>query len=181
MTVQQQKQISKFLSLILRHKPELIGLELDVNGWASVPDLLQRLSTPLTFEELKEIVDTNDKQRFAFNEDQTMIRASQGHSISRLDLDLSPQQPPENLYHGTVAQYIQAIQEEGLQKMSRQYVHLSHEWETAIKVGSRRGKAIVLHIRAGEMHREGYAFYLSENGVWLTDTVPPGFIDVKNN
>lgn len=175
------KHISKFLSLVLRHRPEQIGLQLDANGWADVDELIERLNahdTPLDFELLEEIVVTNDKQRFAFNADLTKIRASQGHSIA-VDLALQPVQPPGKLYHGTVATFIDAIKVNGLQKMSRQHVHLSSDEATAIKVGSRRGKPVILTIDAAGMHADGFLFYLSENGVWLTDQVPVAYISFQ--
>jgi putative RNA 2'-phosphotransferase len=175
------KHISKFLSLVLRHKPERINLQLDANGWADVDELIKQLNAhdvPLDFELLEEIVITNDKQRFAFNADLTGIRASQGHSIN-VDLALQPVQPPGKLYHGTVARFMDAIKIDGLQKMSRQHVHLSSDEATAIKVGSRRGKPVILSIDAAGMHADGFLFYLSENGVWLTDEVPVAYIMFK--
>ena len=174
-----KKNISKFLSFILRHSPETIDLDLDENGWADVEELISKAArhqTPFTKEELEEIVTDNDKQRFAFNDDHTKIRASQGHSVN-IQLDLASQQPPELLYHGTVQKFLSNIQQEGLQKMSRQHVHLSEDKATAEKVGSRRGVPVILNIRSGQMHQDGIAFYLSENGVWLTDHVPVKYID----
>lgn len=176
MTPQYKKQISKFLSLILRHQPEKIGLQLDENGWALINDVLDKSNLKFTFVELEEIVVTNDKQRFSFNEDKTKIRANQGHSLKTIDLDLKAQVPPEFLFHGTVERFIGSIKSKGLQKMKRQHVHLSKDKETAVKVGSRRGKPIILTIKSLEMHNEGYQFYKSENGVWLTDKVPFEFI-----
>lgn len=176
MTPQYKKQISKFLSLILRHQPEKIGLQLDENGWALINDVLDKSNLKFTFVELEEIVVTNDKQRFSFNEDKTKIRANQGHSLKTIDLDLEAQVPPEFLFHGTVERFIGSIKSKGLQKMKRQHVHLSINKETAIKVGTRRGKPIILTIKSLEMHNGGYQFYKSENGVWLTDKVPFEFI-----
>lgn len=179
MNDKQKKNISKFLSLILRHSPETIDLRLDENGWADVEELISksaRHQTPFTKEELEEIVEDNDKQRFAFNDDHSKIKANQGHSVN-IQLDLAPQPPPELLYHGTVQKFLQNIQQEGLQKMSRQHVHLSEDKATAEKVGSRRGIPVILNIRSGQMHQDGIAFYLSENGVWLTDHVPVKYID----
>jgi len=180
MTEQYKNKISKFLSLILRHQPEKIGLELDENGWAFVNDILEKSKLQFTFEALEEIVITNDKKRFSFNEDKTKIRANQGHSLKTINLDLVAQTPPEFLFHGTVERFIPAIKLEGLQKMKRQHVHLSLDKETALKVGSRRGKAIILVVRALEMQNKGHKFYKSENGVWLTDVVPSDFIDFNN-
>ena len=179
MKEQRKKKISKYLSLILRHKPEKIGLELDQNGWASVLDIINKSGVDFTMEEIYEVVKTNDKQRFALNYNNTKIRANQGHSIKTIDLGLEAQSPPEFLYHGTVAAFIGNIKEKGLLKMNRQHVHLSKDRETAIKVGSRRGQAIILSIRAKAMESKGFRFYLSDNGVWLTDTVPAEFIEFK--
>ena len=178
------KRISKFLSLVLRHQPEHINLELDKNGWAIIEELIKKSkSKNITFSttDLEEIVTTNDKQRFAFNEEKTKIRANQGHSVKTIDLELKPQQPPAFLYHGTVSKFMHAIRQHGLQKRSRQHVHLSKDVETATKVGSRRGQPIILSIRALDMFNNGFKFYCSENGVWLTDHVPAEFIDFKMN
>jgi putative RNA 2'-phosphotransferase len=172
------KHISKFLSLVLRHKPEQINIQLDVNGWADVDTLIERSNAhavPLNFELLEEIVIQNDKQRFSFNEDYTRIRANQGHSVE-IDLALQAVQPPEKLYHGTAAKFIDAIKINGLQKMDRQHVHLSRDEETAVKVGSRRGKPVILVIDTAKMYDDGFVFYVSENGVWLTDNVPVEYI-----
>lgn len=179
MNEQPIKGTSKFLSLVLRHKPETIGLQLDENGWANVEELITksavtgRIYTP---EDLEEMVATNDKKRFAFNEDRTRIRANQGHSIT-VELNLPATEPPEWLYHGTPEKFVAAIRAEGLQKMERQHVHLSGDRETARKVGSRRGRPVILVIRSGQMHRDGHVFYISENGVWLTDHVPESYIE----
>ena len=177
-----KKQISKFLSLVLRHQPDYIGLQLDDNGWADVETLIERSKSRnlhFSFDELEEIVVTNDKQRFAFNGDKSKIRANQGHSVKFIDLQLEAVQPPEYLYHGTVTKFIESIRTVGLQKRSRQHVHLSKDRDTAIKVGSRRGVPIILNIRSLEMHNKGFVFYRSENNVWLTDHVPVEFIVFK--
>lgn len=181
MNEKETKRISKFLSLILRHNPQTIGIELDKNGWANVEELRSKCAkrkVSFTRDQLEEVVETNDKQRFTFNEDKTKIRASQGHSIS-IDLELKEQEPPEYLYHGTVAKFMDSIKSQGLKKISRQHVHLSYERETATKVGSRRGKPIILSVRSGEMFRNNMKFYRSKNGVWLTDNVPDNFIEFK--
>jgi putative RNA 2'-phosphotransferase len=170
---------SKFLSLVLRHAPETIKLQLDKNGWADVDELIaqcNQFGKKLDFDLLEEVVETNDKKRFAFNEDLTKIRASQGHSID-VDLGLNPTQPIGFLYHGTVKEFIDSIKKDGLQKMSRQHLHLSKDLETAIKVGSRRGKPIILTIDAPKMAADGFLFYLSENNVWLTENVPAEYIE----
>lgn len=174
------KNISKFLSLVLRHSPETIELKLDENGWADVDELILKCNkkgsqNQMTAERLDYVVENNDKKRFTFNEDKTKIRASQGHSIS-VELNLNEAEPSEFLYHGTVDKFLENIKKEGLQKMSRQHVHLSEDHETAIKVGSRRGAPQILTIRSGEMHQDGFKFYLSENNVWLTDEVPAKYI-----
>jgi putative RNA 2'-phosphotransferase len=169
---------SKFLSYVLRHKPEAIGVTLDQNGWVETGVLLEacRLHNhPLTREELEEVVRSNDKQRFAFSEDGSKIRASQGHSIE-IELDYWVIEPPELLYHGTATRYLASIQEQGLVKGKRHHVHLSGDVETARKVGMRHGKPVVFQIAAGEMRRNGFVFYLSANGVWLTDHVPTRYI-----
>lgn len=172
------KDLSKLLSLVLRHKPEVIGIELDANGWVDVDFLLlklQKKASGVDIEGLKQIVADSDKQRFAFNDDFTKIRANQGHSVS-VDLEFKPVTPPEFLYHGTVERFIGSITQEGLKKGTRQHVHLSRDLETAVKVGSRRGKPVILTIRSGDMAASGYAFYCSENGVWLCDAVPADYL-----
>lgn len=174
----QLKHISKFMSLVLRHRPEQIGLQLDEEGWADVNELVEKLNASgagLTHELLDTVVTTNDKKRFAFNSDKTRIRASQGHSVD-IDLALEPIVPPAVLYHGTAENNRSSILSSGIQKGERQHVHLSHEKETAVKVGSRHGKPIVLTIDAATMHTDGHLFYLSANGVWLTEFVDPKYI-----
>lgn len=169
---------SKFLSLVLRHRPELIGISLDKNGWADVNELLAKMENhgePVSKEMLENLVATNDKKRFAFNEDHSLLRASQGHSVE-IDLDISPAIPPAYLLHGTIEDFLPSIQMEGLQKMSRQHVHLSTDIDTAKKVGGRRGKPVILQVKAREMHEAGILFYCSANAVWLTDHVAPEFI-----
>ncbi len=176
MNEQQKKKTSKFLSYVLRHHPELINLNLDENGWTDVGELITKStndSQGFTFEELNEIVETNDKKRFIFNEDKTRIRANQGHSID-INLALVPQQPPEFLYHGTAQSNIESILEKGIEKRNRQHVHLSQDKETATKVGMRHGKPFILIINTQKMSDDGIEFYLSENDVWLTD-----FVDAK--
>lgn len=174
-------RISKFLSLVLRHKPETIGITLDENGWTPVTTLMEKLSlagTQIDIDILKHVVDTNAKKRFAFNDTFDKIRASQGHSIT-IELGYQPQVPPEILYHGTAAQYIESILSTGLNKGSRHQVHLSADINTAISVGKRHGKPVVLEVAAQKMHKDGYAFFVSENNVWLTDNVPPGYLGIK--
>ena len=169
---------SKFLSLVLRHQPEIIGLPLDDAGWADI-DVLIRLSQPhkpLTRALIEQVVEENSKQRFAISDDGRRIRANQGHSIE-VELGLQPVTPPTLLYHGTATRFVDAIRREGLVKRSRQHVHLSADAGTATTVGARHGKPVVLIVRAGEMAAVGHAFFRSENGVWLTDAVPVEFID----
>lgn len=179
MNERDRKQISKFLSLVLRHEPSRVGIKLDVSGWTSVEALLAgcRASGPrMTRETLEEIVATSPKQRFALSADGQRIRANQGHSVD-VNLGYSPATPPELLFHGTVAGALPAIREHGLSKMHRHHVHLSVDVATASLVGQRRGKPVILVVRANEMARAGHVFYVSTNGVWLTDQVPPEFIE----
>lgn len=169
---------SKFLSLVLRHQPEVIGLSLDDSGWADI-DTLIRLSQPhkpLTRALIEQVVEENSKQRFAISDDGRRIRANQGHSIE-VDLGFVPVTPPTLLYHGSATRFVDAIRREGLVKRSRQHVHLSADADTATAVGARHGKPAVLIVRAGDMAAAGHAFFRSENGVWLTDAVPVRFID----
>ncbi|HLP19405.1 MAG TPA: RNA 2'-phosphotransferase [Chitinophagales bacterium] len=172
------KGASKFISLVLRHKPEEIGLQLDDNGWADVNELITKLNAKggnLNFETLKEIVATNEKKRFSFNEDYSKIRANQGHSIE-VDVELKVVTPPNVLYHGTAERFVESIMATGLQKMSRLHVHLSANYDTAVNVGSRHGKPVVLKVDAKQMSEDGIAFYLSENGVWLVSRVDAKFL-----
>lgn len=171
--------LSKFLSLVLRHQPEVIGMQLDSEGWLPIDELIEnskQRGTPITLTLLHEIVATNDKRRFSLSDDGLRIRANQGHSIAAVELNLQPLEPPDQLFHGTVAAFIESIREQGLQKRSRNHVHLSADETTAIKVASRRGKPIVLIVEAAKMHEANYAFFCSANGVWLTDRVPVEFI-----
>ncbi len=169
--------LSRFISLVLRHKPEAIGITLDEHGWADVNELIAGVSRtqPLDMETLEEIVRTDEKQRYSFSGDKTLIRANQGHSIP-VDVELPQAEPPELLYHGTAERFTAAIEAEGLRSMSRLYVHLSKDAETARKVGSRHGKPVIYEVLAGEMSRRGFEFWLSVNGVWLTRAVPPEFL-----
>lgn len=178
MTEKEIIKTSKFLSLILRHEPERAGLKLGEAGWVGVDELLQAVNShggTLTLDQLKHIVATSDKKRFAFSDDGQRIRASQGHSIE-VDLQYPPQTPPEILYHGTATRFLDSIRQHGLQKMERHDVHLSAETRVTVQVGGRHGKPALLTIRAGDMHRAGFVFRCSANGVWLVDHVPPQFI-----
>ena len=163
---------SKFIALVLRHKPEEIGISLDEHGWANVDELIAGIAKtqPFDMAMLEEIVSSDDKQRYSFNEDKTLIRANQGHSIP-VDVELEKKIPPEILYHGTGEKYVESIERQGLIPKSRLYVHLSADYETAVKVGSRHGKPVVYTVTAGEMQKDGYVFYQSVNGVWLTKNV----------
>ncbi|SEN78553.1 putative RNA 2'-phosphotransferase [Mucilaginibacter gossypiicola] len=170
--------LSKFLSLVLRHQPETIDIKLDEQGWVTVDELLRKAQAHgknITPDVLNHIVETNTKKRFAFDDTGKKIRASQGHSVD-VELGYEPQMPPDVLYHGTGSQSVDAILQSGLEKRSRQHVHLSSDLDTAVKVGQRHGKPVILTVAAGAMHLQGHRFYLSANNVWLTDFVPAGFI-----
>ena len=173
---------SKFIALILRHKPEEIGISLDEHGWANVDDLIAGIARkhPFTLEQLEKIVASDEKQRYSFNEDKTLTRANQGHSIP-VDVELKEKEPPKYLFHGTGEKYVSSINAQGLIPKSRLYVHLSSDYETAVKVGRRHGRPFVYQIAAGEMKRDGYKFYLSVNGVWLTKEVPIQYLTVASN
>lgn len=178
MKTKQLVKLSKFLSLILRHQPERIGLSLDSHGWADVAELMikaKQAGVEFTPEILKTVVAQNNKKRFVFNEDGTKVRANQGHSIS-VDLGLKAIQPPDILYHGTATRFLESIKIEGLLSKARHHVHLSSDEKSAILVGKRHGRPVVLIIKAREMVQEGYEFYRSENGVWLTEHVPVAYI-----
>lgn len=168
---------SKYLSLILRHKPGIIGIELDEHGWAEVDELIAGVSKThtLTKELLEDIVSRDEKQRYSFNEDKTLIRANQGHSIP-VDVELPEVEPPEILYHGTGEKYVPSIDVQGLLRKSRLYVHLSADTETARKVGSRHGRPVIYAVKSGKMFRDGLTFYRSVNGVWLTKEVPTRYL-----
>jgi len=171
---------SKFLSLVLRHQPGLIGLTLDEAGGTPVDELLTKCAAAghtLSRETLEQIVRTSDKQRFAFSEDGTRIRANQGHSVT-VDLGLPPLEPPVVLLHGTTKRFLPAILSEGLAKRARHHVHLSESSATATAVGARRGESVLLKVDAARMHADGHLFYRSANGVWLTDAVPPQYLSV---
>lgn len=169
---------SRFISMILRHKPEVIGITLDENGWAKVDELIEGVNKvhPLDMETLEEIVRTNEKQRFSFNEDKAKIRANQGHTIP-VDVELEEKMPPEILYHGTGDKYVESIDATGLEPRQRLYVHLSTDREMAAKVGQRHGSPVVYCVKSGQMAQDGYKFYLSVNGVWLTKAVPVKYLE----
>ncbi|MDE7422774.1 MAG: RNA 2'-phosphotransferase [Lachnospiraceae bacterium] len=169
---------SKYISLILRHKPDVIGITLDEHGWADVGQLIEGIAKtqPFDMATLEEIVNTDNKQRYSFNEDKTLIRANQGHSIP-VDVELEEMVPPEYLWHGTSHKYVKAIDENGLIPKSRLYVHLSKDCQTAITVGKRHGNPIVYRVHSGQMAQAGYKFFCSVNGVWLTEKVPVKYLE----
>lgn len=181
MNDKEKKQVSKFLSLVLRHEPTLIGISLDEAGFVEVDSLLAAISSHhpklgVSRDNLSEVVRTNDKQRFEFDQTGDRIRARQGHSI-HVDHGLEPVEPPEFLLHGTATRVLDSIRDSGLKKMSRHHVHMHSDESTAKDVGSRHGKPALLRIRSGRMFENGFEFFVTANGVWLTDHVPPEFIE----
>lgn len=181
MTDEQRMHTSKFLSYVLRHRPDEIGIELSDAGWVDVDTLLVNAAEHghvITPEQLDEVVATNDKQRFEFSEDGSMIRARQGHSV-KVDLRYEPTVPPQVLYHGTPERNLESIRQKGLIKGKRHHVHLSENIETTMKVAMRYGKPVLLTIQAAQMHAEGLVFYRTGNRVWLTDHVPEKYIAAR--
>jgi len=173
-------QLSKFLSFVLRHQPDAVGLVLDPQGWADIDDLIEKgnaSGTAFDREDLLHVVDTSDKKRFSLSPDGRRVRAAQGHSVS-VQLGLSPQVPPAVLYHGTATRFVDSILAEGLKPQERQYVHLSADEDTAARVGKRHGTPLILKIDALRMQAAGFSFFMAENGVWLTDEVPAEFLSV---
>ncbi len=171
-------KISKYLSKHLRHQPERLGLRLVPGGWVPVADLLVRAAKdrfPITRAELEEVVARNDKQRFAFDATGNLIRANQGHSVE-VSLQLEPREPPDVLYHGTGERSVGTIEREGLRRMRRHHVHLSADMQTARRVGARHGRPVVYQVDTAAMRCAGHVFYLSENGVWLVEQVPPEYL-----
>ncbi|WP_444935229.1 RNA 2'-phosphotransferase [Microbulbifer sp. JMSA004] len=169
-------KISKYLSFLLRHEPQAIGLEIDENGWASIQELIDKTTDfELSRNIIEVVVETNDKQRFNISNDGLSIRANQGHSI-KIDLNLQLQEPPKELLHGTAARFIEAILKTGLNKRERHHVHLTESQAVAQNVGSRYGKPVILSIASKKMHENGYKFYKSSNNVWLVDCVPVKYI-----
>lgn len=171
-------KLSKFLSRILRHNPEMLGLQLDSAGWVDINALVEAINKgdkSVTLDEIKEIVDLNDKKRFSISADDCFIRANQGHTV-KVELGYESVEPPIFLYHGTIEKYIYSIRKNGLDKKERHHVHLSPDRETAAKVGRRKGKPMVLKVKAREMYLNKYEFFFTDNGVWLTSNVPPEYI-----
>ena len=172
------KSISKRLSLVLRHQPEKAGLTLGDGGWISVAELLSGLDSigwGITEADLHRVVANNDKKRFSLSDNGLLIRAAQGHSVEIVH-DFTAIIPPDTLFHGTATRFLETILEEGLKRMSRQHVHLSADAETATRVGQRHGKPVILTVASATMHANGHAFYQADNGVWLTDSVPPRYL-----
>ncbi len=181
MNEKRNKTISKFLSLVLRHQPDAIGIRLDAAGWAEVSELQAKMvshdrAPDITLEQLRHVVASNDKQRFEFDAREQRIRARQGHSID-VDHGLEPVEPPEILLHGTPVIVLDLIRETGLKKMQRHHVHLHEDQSVANDVGARRGQPVILRILAAQMHAHGHEFFVTANNVWLTDHVPPEFIE----
>lgn len=175
-------KLSIFISLVLRHEPDAAHITLDEHGWANVEELLAGINDTgrkIDMDILEEIVKTDNKRRYSFNYDKTLIRANQGHSIP-VDVELEEQEPPEFLYHGTADRFLDAIMKEGIKPMSRLYVHLSKDVDAALKVGKRHGCPVILKIHSGDMYKDGYSFYLSENGVWLTKKVDVKYLGRMN-
>lgn len=173
-------EISKFLSFVLRHQPDAIGITLDLEGWTNIAALIVAAAKDgkqLDYDLIQTVVTTSDKKRFAISEDGLRIRAVQGHSTERVDINFAPQMPPEFLYHGTATRFMESIRKEGLSPGSRQYVHLSQDEQTALAVGQRHGKPVVLKIKALLMYEQGFKFFQAENCVWLTLNVPIMFLD----
>lgn len=179
-TQKELTSISKFLSLVLRHKPQPIGLTLGEGGWVAVQDLLNQCAAckhPISLADLQLVVAGSDKQRFAFSDDGQRIRANQGHSVD-VDLGLAPIDPPDVLFHGTASRFLAEILRSGLDKRARHHVHLTQDVGVARSVGQRYGAPVVLRIRAEEMAKKGHQFCCTANGVWLTEHVPPEFLEV---
>ncbi|WP_368499687.1 RNA 2'-phosphotransferase [Herbiconiux sp. A18JL235] len=174
-------EVSRFLSYVLRHRPEAIGLELDTQGWAEIDALIAAAGASgrrLEPETIRAVVEGSDKKRFALSADGRRIRAVQGHSVATVDIHREPKTPPKTLFHGTATRFLASIQAEGLRRGRRHHVHLSADPATAEAVGRRYGTPVVLVVEAGRMHEEGLAFFQADNGVWLTDAVPPRFLRV---
>ncbi|MEL6253085.1 MAG: RNA 2'-phosphotransferase [Bacteroidota bacterium] len=178
LTKKEEIKHGRFLSMVLRHKPEVIDIQLDTQGWVEIKDLLAKLKDygrPISKSDLVQIVENNNKKRYVISDDGKRIRASQGHSID-IELEYSPMEPPEMLYHGTADRFLHSIFKTGLDKRKRHHVHLSADLDTASQVGKRHGKLVILKVAAAEMHKAGHKFYCTPNGVWLTESVPVEFL-----
>lgn len=177
----QLEKTSRYISFLLRHRPEAAGLTLDEHGWANTTELIECVSKTrhITMTLLEQIVSTDEKQRYAFNADKSLIRANQGHSIP-VDVELIPSAPPKKLWHGTAKKYVDSIDENGLLSQTRLYVHLSADYQTAVTVGRRHGEPVVYTIDSAQMYADGYIFYKSVNGVWLTKNVPAIYLQKEN-
>ena len=176
----QLSEISKFLSYVLRHQPDTVGIKLDLEGWTDIAALIAAAANndkQLDRNLIQTVVTTNDKKRFAISEDGLRIRAVQGHSTESVDIKYVEKIPPEFLYHGTATRFMESIRKEGLLAGSRQYVHLSQDEQTALAIGRRHGKPIVLKIEALRVHKQGFKFFQAENGIWLTEKVPAQFLE----
>ncbi|WP_413927491.1 RNA 2'-phosphotransferase [Clostridioides sp. ES-S-0108-01] len=179
-SMSKKDNLSVFISLILRHKPETIGIKLDNYGYADVNELIGNINSTgrnINMEILEQIVKEDDKQRYSFNDDRSKIRANQGHSIN-VDVELKELEPPKYLYHGTATRFLDNIKNEGIIKQNRLYVHLSNDIDTAAKVGKRHGVPVVLKINTGKMYENGYKFYLSENNIWLCEYIPFEYVEI---
>jgi len=179
----QLSEISKFLSYVLRHQPDAIGITLDLDGWTDIALLITAAAKDgkqLDRDLIQAVVTTSDKKRFAISEDGLRIRAVQGHSTESVDISYVEKVPPEFLYHGTATQFLDSIRKDGLLPGSRQYVHLSQDEQTALAVGQRHGKPVALKIKALLMHEQGFKFFQAENGVWLVNDVPPEQLNSSN-
>jgi putative RNA 2'-phosphotransferase len=173
---------SKYLSRHLRHHPERIGLTLEPGGWIPVDALLRACRSQafaLTLDDLRQVVERNDKQRFSFDETGTRIRANQGHSVA-VDLELEPASPPALLFHGTGVRFLDSIMRAGLTRAGRHHVHLSSDTATATRVGARHGRPVVLEVAATRMREDGFTFYVTSNGIWLTLAVPTAYLKVHS-
>jgi putative RNA 2'-phosphotransferase len=177
-------EVSKFLSYVLRHEPQAIGLTLNQEGWVSINELIAcatKNGKTINQDLINTVVETNDKKRFEISSNGLQIRAVQGHSAQSVNLSYTPTIPPETLFHGTATRFLDSILSKGLLSGVRQYVHLSHTIQTAIEVGQRHGKPVVLEIKAQLMHQQGFIFFQAQNGVWLTDHVPIEFLSSINS
>lgn len=175
----QTDEVSKFLSFVLRHKPEAIGLVLEVEGWADIASLIQcaiQSGRSLDNEVIRKVVESSDKKRFLISEDGLRIRAQHGHSTQNVSVTHDEKIPPPILFHGTATRFLSSILEQGLKPCNRHYVHLSEDEQTAIQVGRRHGKPVLLTVNASKMHRMGAKFYQAGNQLWLTEHVGPEFL-----